>query len=267
MSLLKMRVLLIGFSLFAFTLNATESMKTSKSNDKALRIAVSKETSKYYEQIGINRSWKKYAPFINASQRVADMFPSFPSKGRDDRMLRFYTYGAKETFLTRNRAEVNVPGAKYSTGIVRKFSIDYGWSGLNEANVKLAFYTARAIQNRTKIPGNLGRNKAFLELIKDARIPKNINLKVIDLSTARSAKIEYKTLLNKGYNPESIRKHIRVGYREEDQDDIDSLLIYRVIIELERISLGWKYQTWDFELYNHLSDFVDGYNEEINKGS
>ncbi len=79
----------------------------------------------------------------------------------------------------------------------------------------------------------------------------------IDLTPAIESRKEYKVYKTIGMDPETIRKTIQIPFNEKTQDDIDSILIYRVLVELERYSMGWNYDTWDKELYSYLYQYVE----------
>ena len=68
-------------------------------------------------------------------------------------------------------------------------------------------------------------------------------------------------MLKNGIDPIEIRRKLKIsGYRESTQDEIDSALIYRVIVELDRLSRGWPFGSQQYardrEVYNELYPYV-----------
>ncbi len=242
---------------------------SSKEVTQEFRWQMCKETSLYYSQFGNKRNWNEYRQFMYSAARVAKMFPIYPAKDEQDRTLQFFEFGGVESMWTQDTVVVNVPGAKYSNGQVKRVSVDVSWVGLNEDSIEWTYRVAKAIQNKKPIPKHCKindwyANKEFIELMKNVYIPKGIKLKKIDKNVITLAKEEYKILKKKIRNPNILRETLAgtdFGYSESTQDELDSVLIYRVIEELDRKSRGWKYGGSLYSnkrrsLYKHLSENV-----------
>lgn len=252
MRFLKSVILLISLLIGTMAYSATNKNDASV---REFRHAIAKETARYYTAQGDKRKWNHYRSFVYSSYRVSKMFPMFPAENQYDRILKLYCYGVNESGLRKNYVAVNVPGAKYSNGKVHRFSVDYGWIGLNEINVKHTYQIARVIQAGRSIPKGLIYPQSRV-LLSSGKIPSDIKLKKIDLSDAGWARDEWVRLKKTGMNSNKIIYSIKVPFKEETQDDLDSMLVYRVIVEVERYSLGWKYDTWDTKLYEHLKKYI-----------
>lgn len=246
--------------------------ETSYSNGshQQLRWELCQETENYYNKYNVDRDWNEYRIFMYSAYRVSKMFPMYPAKNDLDRMLLFYELGQHETMWRKNFAVANVPKAKYKGGEmnVKNFSIDYTAWGLNEGNVEWTYETARRIQAGKPVQRGLPRKTR--DELNRVVIPKDLKLNRIDLSISKRAKEKYKKLLSLGYMPNKIRKSIKIkSYKEYTQDQIDSALIYRIIVEIDRRNRGWPwgiaqyniYSTkMDRTLYYRLSRKVEGYN-------
>lgn len=229
--------------------------------DRKLRLKLCQETYNYYKKFGYERDWNEYRAFMFSSYRVAKMFPMYPAKDLHDRMLQFFELGEAETMWKKNNLEVNIPGANYGELKVKRLSVDYGWAAVNEINVNQTYWIAKAIQSGKPIPLRYS-TPSFREILKNAKIPKELKLRKIDLSYTYDAREIYKDMKDKGYSPNKIRRElIFADYIEETQNEIDSILIYRVIEELERMNLGWTYghrlYSKERNLYNHLSKVLE----------
>lgn len=211
------------------------------------------QTQDYYSSRGTHRKVDTLRKFLDSAYRVARMFEDFPAQLVEDRWTRNYNYGSWESGYAPNFVNVNVPGKSYpalSGGTVSRFSVDYGWTGLNEQNVLWAYTMAKAIQDEEPVPSGWrsslspGTETQFGRI----HIPKGLVLKTIDLSTARAARNEWVRLKRKGVDPNQMK--IWVPYRETTDDDRDSLLIYRLLVEIDRKNRAWPWKTWDTDLYH-----------------
>lgn len=233
-----------------------------------LRIGLTKETALYYKRFGFKRPAEQFRPFMFSAIRVARMFPMYPGKSEQDRMLRLFEFGGLESFWQEDFVVLNVPGAFYSNGKVKRVSVDFSAWGLNENSVEWTYAVALAIQQNRQLPKRIGswyRHPKFEALIKGAKIPKTIKLRKIDLAVAEEYKRDYFIQKSIFRDPEALRKVMidrAPVWSENTQDDIDSTLIYRVIEELDRKARGWKYgqELYAHEkhaLYRHLSQFIE----------
>lgn len=222
------------------------------------RIQLSKEMDRFYRREGYKRGAKYYRQFLWSASRAAKWFPMYPAKSPQDRMVRFLCYSGVESRFNLGMTHINVPGVKYFGGTkkVKFYSVDFGHPGLSEQNVDWTYSVAKALQEGKPIPRGIG-TRAFRNALKDVKIPKNIKLKKIDLTDAIKSRRVYQTLTAVRMDPELIRKSISVPFDESTQDDIDSMLIYRILVELDRYYRGWNYDTWDKELYEFLSQYVE----------
>lgn len=244
--------------------------------DRDLRISLAKETSLYYKQReGVNRNPNDFRPFLYSAARVAKMFPMYPAKGHYDRMLRLFELGGLESFWTKNFIIINIPGAKYSNGIVKRVSVDFSAWGVNEDSINWTYEVASRIQKGKSIPAHIGDayfTKNFRKMIKDIRIPKDLKLRKIDLSVAEKFKNDYYTQKRFYRDAEALRRVMEDRapvWEENTQDDIDSTLIYRVLEELDRKSRNWSYGHQLYSpkkhaLYNYLTQFIDEESDDKN---
>jgi len=189
--------------------------------------------------------------YAKSSYRVSKMFPYYPDTDQKARILKFYSWGSQESVFKPNFVSVNVPGAKYATGKVKFFSVDFGWTGLNNFNIAWTYEVASCIQEKKPLPRYL--HFKLKEYLKGVRIPKNMTLKKIDQQHYWDARGQWKYFIKKGYKKDNIAKRVIVCYKEESIDDVDSLLIYRVLVELDRAARGWREGSSDTELYERLS--------------
>ncbi len=184
------------------------------------------------------------------------MFPTYPSTSAEDRVKKFMSWGAQESVWQPNFVAINIPGAKYSNGRVKFFSVDYDWPGINSENTEWAYQIASSVQQKRKLPRGL--HPRFVKALKDVRIPSNIKLKHIDPRLAAEAKKEWLRLVRSGVNVNRIASKIKVPYESTTEDDVDSMLIYRVLIEMDRHVRGWKEGSQRRDLYEHLDNLYLG---------
>lgn len=250
--------------------SAVNGQESSSVITQELRWNLCKETALHYKQWGFKREWNEFRPFIFSAARVQKMFPMYPAKSDHDRMLIFYELGGLESFWEQNFMSVNIPGAQYSNGKVKKVSVDFTWIGLNEGTINWTYYVALAIQRGEYIPNHVPGTdwwapKGFEETLKGAKIPKNLKLRKIDLKLAEEAKAVYYKYKKTIKDPNKLRKVVNSNlppFEENTQDQIDSALIYRVIEELDRKCRNWPYGADLYNhrkraLYRHLSQFVE----------
>ncbi len=216
---------------------------------------IATETSAYYLSHGVKRKAEVFKPFANSSIRVAKMFPMYPAVDTTDRAIRLYCKGGKESMFKKNYINVNIPGMKYSSGKVKYFSLDYDWVGLNEINVVHTYAIAKAIQENRRLPKRSG-NRDFRELLAEVNIPEHITLYKIDLLCAHKARKEWISYKRLGYTPRQMYDLIEVEYESRTRDQLDSALIYRLIVDLERYTLNWEYEYMDEGLYKWLTQRI-----------
>lgn len=232
---------------------STASLGAKGLGDKEFRVELAKQTNAHYSLIGINRGWQYYMPFVNSSYRVASYFPNYPAKDNYDRVKLFYCMGANESFLKYNFVNLNIPGVKYASGKVKKFSVDYSWIGLNEENITWTYQVAKSIQNNKKIDNKYASKKTIKLLsLEGTRIPKQLHLRRMSLDLAKDARKQYLVLKRQGKTPKYINNNIVASFVEREPDDLDSALIYRVIVETDRQARGWDYNLQDEALYKWL---------------
>lgn len=222
------------------------------------------ETTQYYMDQGYTRSPKTIATFLGSSMRVASMTSGFPAADLEERTLRLFSWGSRESGYRESFYQVNIPGKSYKglpAGVVVKaMSVDFGWSGLNEGNVNWTYRAALCVQNGEPFPKWINNMlaKDTQEFIRaNLVIPQKFKLKKIDLESAKSAHRLYRSQLKKGISPEKMK--IWVDYKEKTPDELDSLLIYRWLVEVDRCKRGWKWRTWDADLYPRLKKAVSRY--------
>jgi hypothetical protein len=233
--------------------------------DDALYWNLVTETVQYYNEQGAMRSPKTVALFLGSAYRVAAMTSSFPAANQDERIIRLFSWGSGEGGFRDNFYQVNIPGKKYpgleAIGLrVKSMSVDFGWSGLNESNVEWTYTVATCVQKGVAFPSwiNAIIPKDVQVLIsQNLVIPSTLKLKKIDLDTAKNAHGIYRDLLKKGVPPEKMK--VWVNYKEKSGDDLDSLLIYRWLVEAVRWQRGWRWKTWDKDLYPRLKRAVARY--------
>ncbi len=225
----------------------------------------------YYSNIGHLKNSKTLGSVYKASYLCAKLFTKYPASSIEDRSIKFFCFPAQEVDFRRNHTEFNIPGV-YLRGqhrYINHFSVDFGISGLNQINVKWTYEVAKILQmkqgNRRDIKlvntfTEYGLNKSFICDLAKIQIPKSIGLKKIDISRIKEWNREYLNLREKGCTPLQIRSMLKSNYTELTQSDIDSLMIYRILVEMERMELGFKYDGYNHTLYNRLSKevFING---------
>lgn len=192
---------------------------------------------------------------LNASYHVAKMWKEWPSADFHERISCYMGYGGAESGFEKNYIHFNIPNKPYPGlhGLkVKKFSVDYSWAGLNQEAVNPTYAVAKAIQDGRSLSRRelmqLGlRPDLMMRLKPILHIPKDLQLYKIDLSTAIEAKKQYDAQRKLGVRPKKIK--IDVLYVEDDQDKLDSVLLYRTIEEFDRSLRGWPYQTWNSDAY------------------
>lgn len=238
-------------------LTSINTLQAAPLEDKKLRVTIAKETDLFYRKVGVNRGWEYYMPFVNSSYRVSKNFPGYPAIDNKDRLLKAYCMGSNESYLKYNFINVNIPGVRYASGRVKRFSLDYTWVGLNEENVKWTYSVAKDIQAKQPV-ANRAMTKKAREIINNdgVKIPKSLPLRKIDLRDASLALNQYKQLVAKGYTPDKINSIIKISFKENTADELDSALIYRMLVELDRSTRGWNYNLQNEELYKWLTQRV-----------
>lgn len=223
------------------------------------------DTERFYETSveRINKHYRRNVrPYMNSAYHVAKWWSSWPSADFHERVSRNIGWGGKESEFRVDYIHYNIPGKPYPglKGLkVKKFSVDYGWAGLNEGNVYHTYAVAYAVQNNKTISRGqllrMGLHPSMMtEITKHLKIPKGLKLYRIDTSTAREARIQYDRQIRLRIPPKQIK--ISVPYEEPDQDAIDSILLYRTIEEFDRYLRGWPYQSWDSDAYTICQDIL-----------
>lgn len=260
--LFKEEKMLKKLMLFLFILGFGSPIALSCEPPKGLSDEICVKTSSYYKRLtGKKRSIEQFKPFIKAGFEVADMFPMFPGENKFDRVLRLYCYGGQESIYNQNFININVPYASYGSLKVRKFSVDYGWIGINEANIDWVYHVALAIQQEKPVPVKYTSTK-LRKALDGACIPAEIKLKQISNIDSKKLRVFYQEYKRRKYSPNKIRgllNNYPHEYREVTQDEITSLLIYRAIIEIDRSTRDWNYKTWDKDLYKSLRHSFESY--------
>lgn len=201
--------------------------------------------------------------YVNSSYHVAKMWKEFPHTDFYQRVACYIGWGGAESGFETDYVHFNIPGKPYPglKGLkVKKFSVDYAWSGLNEDNVENTYAVAKALQDgRTLTTGDMYRMglhpSLMVEIKKVLRIPKNLQLYHIDVSTAIEARKQYDVQRKAGVKPKQIRIHI--DYNEDTQDKIDSVLLYRSIEEFDRYLRGWPPGSWHSEAFDICQDIIN----------
>lgn len=218
------------------------------------RVKLSNKIVRYYNNHGVTRKSKEFRPYVWSSLKVARMFPMYPAKNEWDRTLKFISFGAKETdFYTKNNIIVNVPGEQFGKLKVRHFTVDFGWAGVNSQNIGRSYRIAKCIQDKKEIPSSLLVDRELRnELYKYAYIPKDIKLVVPSDWILTNSYKQYRKMIREGYSVKQIKNKLRYIPKEPNSNEIDSILIYRVIIELERKYNNLSYETYHKNMYNYL---------------
>lgn len=236
----------------------TVSLPSKELSRKETRFvnAVATETRTYMKTEGYYVDKYDLIVFTKSSYRVANMFPSFPSTDKSDRVKKFMSWGGQESVWKPNYVAINIPGAKYATGRVKRFSVDFDWTGINSENLKWTYELATAIQQRRPLPK--GTNKTLRVMLQDVRIPKDLKLKRIDYSSVVEAKKQYRVLNAMYRDKNKIAEKITIAYSSTTEDDVDSMLIYRILVEMDRQARGWEQGAYHDRLYSHLGNLDMG---------
>lgn len=252
-----MKKTLLIIMLALLTMPTVLRPETSEVLDRQTRIELSREIRDYYAYDGDKRPATTYRPFLWSASRAAKWFPVYPADSDIDRVLKLLTYGANETHYNLGVAEANVPGVKIKgPKRIKYFSIDVMWTGMNESNLAWTYEVARLLQAGKPIPKSIG-TKAFRNALKGCHVPKDIKLTHIDMGPIAEARKDWIKYTRQGIAPNKIRKLIKIDITEENQDDIDSALIYRILVELDRYYRGWDINTYDKELHKNLSESLE----------
>lgn len=262
--------MLLGFLLLYPTVSHADNHSVI---NKEMRVELCKEVVHFYRNEA-RLNYNRFRPYMFAAYHVNQMVPNYPAKNETDRMLRFFQFGGLESSWGREAIVLNVPGASYSNGKVKRVSVDFSPFGINEDQVSWTYAVAKAIQDGRRIPkqvGNWKPNAEFIEMAKHMNVPQDLDLKKIDLNLVKLAKQEYYREKKYIKDPNKLRISVNKHMPEftcDTQDDLDSTLLYRVLEDMDRVSRGWKhglelYSPSKYELYEHLSEFAgDNYEEE-----
>jgi hypothetical protein len=88
-------------------------------------------------------------------------------------------------------------------------------------------------------------------------VPKSLRLKKLNLQEIKDTRYDYLDQVRRGVSPR--RMKIYIVYRERDDDDLDSMLLYRVIEEIDRKFRYWPWHNWDPRLYQQLEKIAKKY--------
>lgn len=209
----------------------------------------------YYTRQGDRRYPNQIRPFMDSAIRVSRMIGGFPTEDPTTNAHAYVAWGAQEVGLKRNKVYINIPGDSYaSVGAVRFFSLDYGWTGINSLNVRWTATTAICLQTGQEFPQWIRQQiqpQALAFMRANIRIPKKLKLKKID--PRWHGQVEYEWYRAQFFmNREKFKKTAVIPYREDTMDDLDSLLIYRVLTEIDRKYRKWPYKTWNKAIYARL---------------
>lgn len=224
-------------------------------NEASKYWAVLAEASAYYKESGLRRSPRHLKKYLESALRVSEMVRGFPSPNSYDNALRFFCWGAIEGQFVKDYVATNIPGMKINPrlGSVSWFSVDYGWAGVNEINVVWTYRYAVALQRGVK-PNKVLRdqlhNSAEAFVAANIRIPAKLALKRVSVVGAKQAKAYW---LRTGDRRHKSYYQLVSGFHENSADDLDSMLLYRVLVEVDRRHRGWTYRTWEKPLYRRLA--------------
>jgi hypothetical protein len=254
-----------SFNLLA-DLKIAEGDACSNYRENAIYWEITSKTVQYFSDNGIKRTVKGVRLFLDSAWRVAKMDDNFPSENFDIRWTQLFGYGGKESGYIPNYVHVNIPGVKYDClpkgKSVKKESIDWGWTGLNDDNVEWTYILAKSIQDGIPVSADFRTKYQISQTTQDElratlHIPKRLKLKKIDLSISKQVKKSWERQVKKGVAPSKIR--VSVPYRESTPDDKDSMLIYRIMVEVARKNVHWNYKTWDNDIYSICESVVKKY--------
>jgi hypothetical protein len=219
-------------------------------------------TMKNFKAAGVRRDPKQIAAFLASSFRVADMSEDFPDNDRIERALKNFCYGSIESGYRRNYYSANIPGRPYPgvAGKVVRYSMDMGWVGLNEINLTWTYQAAAALRDEKPFPLLVRQSvpKETLDHMRETiHVPKSLRLKKLNLQEIKDTRYDYLDQVRRGVSPR--RMKIYIVYRERDDDDLDSMLLYRVIEEIDRKFRYWPWHNWDPRLYQQLEKIAKKY--------
>ncbi len=223
-------------------------------------------TDQFYEQSlsAVSKHQRvNVRPYLNASYHVAKMWKQFPHADFHQRVACYIGWGGMESGFEKDYIHYNIPHKPYPglNGLkVKKFSVDYSWAGLNEGAVIPSYTVARALQTgrvmSRKELRQLGMHPAlYVELKKVLKVPQDLSLFQIDLTTAPEAKRQYLEQVKRKVKPTKIS--ISVPYEEDTQDKIDSVLLYRTIWEYDRYLRKWPWKSYKSEAYYICQDILN----------
>jgi hypothetical protein len=157
------------------------------------------KTSTYYKD---HRTASEFQEYYDASVRVGNYMSMDP--------VEIFSWGQIETHH-KNLICFNIPEWKYINGKVKRFSVDMGFVGINSKNWVSVYKTAKIMQTDGLIPDTL-------QLFKFPNV--------------KQWEVQYKK-----YGPD--RKRFKDIKFDCDKDCIESMLVYRVIIERDRGKFNW----------------------------
>ena len=225
------------------------------------------ETCGWFSSGGIKRKPEKVQVYLASAYRVANMIDGFPGKDREENAVKYFCWGAIEGTYLPNYVNANIPGTKLGGGVkgrkelsINRFSIDFGWIGLNQENVTWTYQVAKLIQSGKPWPKDMRtyiHPKALKFYRENIHIPADMKLKAISLADIRESKTQWKRWNKAGKDPRKFS--MAYHYKENSPDDLDSVLIYRILVEVDRKYRGWNHSTWHPELYAKLNKIKKSY--------
>ena len=246
------------FSLFYMLFAFGDSLKPENASvfNGYTKLKICSETEEYYHKKGIYKKTKELLPFLDSAIRVSKMYKGFPELTERDSAIKYFCWGAIESQFERNFVYVNIPGTN-CPGIdksVKRFSLDFGWAGINSLNTKWVYEIAESLRDNRPPSKNVLSGlhpKTFPFLKKNFRIPNSLPLKRINGTKLKKKYQNDYAWFVKTKRKGKYRPHI--PYTEETDSDLDSILIYRAIIETDRMFRGWEWRTWDKPLHQKLA--------------
>ena len=219
----------------------------------------------YYNSQGDMRTEADLEPFFSSASRVSHMVTGFPSRSRVENAHSYISWGANEVNLKRNMVCVNITGDSYeSVGRVKFFSLDFGWCGMNSKNLRWTYTVADCLQNDKPFPLEIRQmlsKKTLAYMRKNIKIPKTLKLKKINTSWEASVRFEWEKSRKNGMTSDQFRKIAKIPFKEATEDDLDSILLYRIINEMDRMQRGWFYKSWSRGVYRRLADVRRQFNQ------
>lgn len=250
-----MKKLIICLVLF-LTLGLNLQAKKHDPMDKVKNFYLNRTHQYYLRYNKSSRKKEEFAPYMDSAFRVAKMMPIYPARDEVDRAIKLFSFGKKETdYYQYNNVVFNVPGAYYGRLKVREFSVDFSWVQNNSENINRYYEVAKAIQDLRPIPKRLIFNRALAQdLYEYCYIPQSVYLQKPPMEIVRKSLDEYRFMKNFGYSPNEIRSILKKKYRyyETTGDQLDSDLIIRTLIELERCYNDKYYGEYDKKFYIYL---------------